>query len=323
MKLPFIKSSLIVSSVLAIIASGCLKDEEYDNGKIQSVRSAGTQKIIEIKLTAASVENVLSLALDESLNDTVIDLIPVNLASVDPAPQDLHVTLAANPQIIADYNAAHTDTTVTPSNPDPSGVVTHYQVAELYTIVNPGGIVTIPKGSHTGYLQIKFKPSDFLGDTYAVGFTLNKIDESGYTLSGNMNNGMVVINIKNQYDGVYSRKGYALRAGDADLTGPIGPDEISLTTLSGNTVQWIENHQWGNGGGQLAATIAYPIWTINNDNTVTVTSDGGPFPSGLMNFPGYDSRYVPATRTFYVKATWGGGPGVREMTDTLVYLRPR
>ncbi|MEO5888765.1 MAG: DUF4361 domain-containing protein [Ferruginibacter sp.] len=177
-------------------------------------------------------------------------------------------------------------------------------------------MVIIPKGWRTGYLQIKFKPADFLGETYAVGFTLNKIDETGYTLSGNNQNGMVVINIKNQYDGIYSRRGYALRANDAALTGPIGPDEISLTTISGNAVKWIENHQWGNGVGMLAATISNPTWTVNADNTVTATSDGGPFPDGLKNLPGYNSRYDPATRTFYVKATWGGGPGVRGMTDT-------
>jgi len=308
MKFPFIKSSLIISLMLLLVATGCLKDDAYDNKEIQSVRSAGIQKIIEIKLTASSVSNVVSLALDESPTDTAIDIIPVNLASAEAAPQDVHVTLVPNDQIITDYNAAN---------------ATDYKVAQLYSVVNPGGVVVIPAGSHTGYLQIKFKPSDFLGDTYAVGFTINKVDEAGYTISGNNMNGMVVINIKNQYDGVYTRNGSALRAGDPDRTGPIGPDQISLTTVSGNAVKWIENHQWGNGGGLLASTISNPIWTINSDNSVTATSEGGPFPDGLMNYPGYDSRYDPATRTFYVKATWGGGPGVREMTDTLVYFGPR
>ena len=56
--------------LLVIVAPGCLKDKAYDDGKNQSVRSQGTQKIIEIKLTAASTSNLLSLALDSSPQDS-------------------------------------------------------------------------------------------------------------------------------------------------------------------------------------------------------------------------------------------------------------
>ncbi len=86
-------------------------------------------------------------------------------------------------------------------------MIVHDSVPTLFTVVNPGGVVTIPKGQHTGYLSLKFKPSDFLGVTYALGFTISKIAEAGYVISGNLQNGILIINIKNQWDGNYQAVG--------------------------------------------------------------------------------------------------------------------
>lgn len=303
-----IKSPAALALLISLSATGCLKDKDYKDGAIQSLRTPDNPiKPVEIKLTASNTSNVLSLSFSTSDNDTTVNLIPVNLATAGPAAQDLHVTLTQNNQILADYNANNG---------------TDYAVAKKFSLVNAGGVVVIPKGSNTAYLQIKFKPSDFQDSTYALGYTISKVDESGYTISGNMQNGLVIINIRNKYDGVYTRRGFVLRAGDNALTGPTGPDQIQLTTVDATTVSWIENHQWA-GGALLAASVSNPIWTVEPDNSVTVSSAGGPFPAGLKNFPGYNSRYDPATKTFYVKATWGGGPGSREMTDTLVYVEPR
>ncbi len=66
------------------------------------------------------------------------------------APTDLHVTLVQNNQIVTDYNAANTDTTVTPTNPNPTGVVTHDSVPTLFSVVNPGGVVSDPQGAEYG-----------------------------------------------------------------------------------------------------------------------------------------------------------------------------
>lgn len=301
MKLHFIKSPLALSLVLSLIATGCLKDKAFDNGEIQSVHSTVTNpKIVEIRLTATSIRNVLSLSFASSPNDTVVDVIPVNLATPDVAPEDLHVTLVQNNTIVDDYNVANTDTTVTPTNPNPTGVVTHYLVPTLFSVINPGGVVIIPKGSHTGYLQIKFKPADFLGSTYALGFSIGKVDESGYTISGNNQNGMVVINIKNEYDGNYHVSGVRIHP----TLGPFPFDyDEDLNTTSANSVD-----------GAVLADLGEGLnIVINPDNSVTLSGDSrSVFPQA-----GKENKYDPATKTFTLNYYYNSA-APRLINETLV-----
>src|SRR5437763_13954407 len=94
------KPLLLLSTVISICARSCLKDKDFDKGLIQSVHSNGTiPKVIEVKLTATNTSNFFSAAFDNSETDTVVDLIPVNLATADPAPEDIHVTLTADPDL--------------------------------------------------------------------------------------------------------------------------------------------------------------------------------------------------------------------------------
>ncbi|HRI22258.1 MAG TPA: DUF1735 domain-containing protein, partial [Panacibacter sp.] len=130
-----ITSSVLAVALIAVSATGCLKDKDYDNGLIQSVRETGTTpSVVEIKLTAADVSNFLVVSYDNSDADTTIDLIPVNLATHDAAPQDIHVTLTATQSLVDDYNTENGT-----GYGDPSALFT----------LEDGGIVTIPKGSHT------------------------------------------------------------------------------------------------------------------------------------------------------------------------------
>ncbi len=133
------------------------------------------------------------MAANNSNSDSTYDLVPINLATADAAPEDLHVTVDLDSTLVNNYNTNKgTAYAIPPSN--------------FFTIVNP--VVTIPKGSHTGYLQIKFKPSDFLGGDWALGFKITSIQESGYAVSGNLNTGITAIIVKNQYDGTYHSIGY-------------------------------------------------------------------------------------------------------------------
>jgi hypothetical protein len=59
--------------------------------------------------------------------------------------------------------------------------------------------------------------------------------------------------------------------------------------------------------------------TINTSTgAVTLSSSGG-----LINAPGYNTRYEAASKTFFISGTWGGGPSSRLLTDTLTYMSPR
>jgi hypothetical protein len=262
----------------------CLKDKPFDNGEIQSVHSTGAPvKPVEIKLTAASTQNFLGLSYPSSKNDTTVNLIPVNLATADPAPQNLHVTLVQNDTLVTAYNTANG---------------TSFLVPTKYTVINP--IVTIPKGSHTAFLQIKFKPFDFLGASYAVAFTITKVAESGYTVSGNLQNGIVAINIKNQYDGNYHVKGVRVHP----VLGPFPFDyNADLNTVNATTVD-------GNVLADLKEGLAI---TVNPDNTVTLSGDlRTVFPQATKV-----NSYDPATRTFTLNYYYNAA-APRLINETLV-----
>ena len=199
-----------------------------------------TIKVIGIGLTVSSTDNFLTISVDTLGVDTTMNLIPVTLGATQPAQQDIHVTLIANNTLVDDYNFANTDTTVTPTHPHPTGVVTHYNIppSNVFTILNDG-VVTIPKGSYTGYLQIKFIPNDFFLKGYAVGYTISSVAEAGYTISGNLNNGIVAIAIKNKFDGKYALTintiGWA-GYGIADNAPKLWPSALSLVTSGPNSV---------------------------------------------------------------------------------------
>jgi hypothetical protein len=191
----YMRISILSLTALATLLTGCLKDEEYEDGEIQSVRSRGVQKIVEIGLTATSTSNFLPIALDLSNKDTTFNLVPVLLASSKSATEDIKVTLTPNAGLIGEANTN-------------AGVSNELAPSDIYTIKNPAGasggyVVTIPKGSNVGYLEITINPADFLGQAYALGFQISSIEPAGYTISTNLGGGVVGIGIKNKYDGVY------------------------------------------------------------------------------------------------------------------------
>jgi len=209
MKTRFLNSLLILSTALSMLVTGCLKDDAYDKHEIQSTRPDGAQNAIYIALTVTSNSNHLQLAFEKSDVDTTFDAVPVTLAG-NPATEDIQVTLIYVPALLGNYNAEN-------------GTAHEEAPTDLYTVNNPGDpqngyVVTIPKGSNTGYLQLKLKPNDFLGYDYALGLQIASVS-SGYLISTNYNTGILAIGVKNEWDGIYSYKGYSLRAGDATLTG--------------------------------------------------------------------------------------------------------
>jgi len=310
------KSSIKILFALVVLAgvgiTGCLKDKTYDNGSTQSVHSSGggNDKLIEIQLTATNASNFLLKAFDASNVDTSIDLIPVALASPGLATEDINVTLVANPTLVADYNNANGTSYLVPT-------------ANMYTLLNPGLVVTIPKGSRVGYLRIRFKPSNFLGNSWAFGFSIASVDKPAYVISGNLNNGIAAIAIKNKYDGRYELKGFHNRPG-LDLP----YDEIvDMITSADDKVYmfWVGQGPFHplNGGSTAYGnfTVEFRFNTTTNalisvDNTVTPGSP--PFTVG----PATNSRWDPATRTIYAQYYYNNNLQ-RIFTDTLLYIGPR
>lgn len=317
--------------LLLIVAPGCLKDKAYDNGEIQSGHGS-TVKVIAIGTNVSSQQNFLNLSLNSSANDTTINLIPVTLGATSPAQKDIHITLVQDSSLIINYNNTNG---------------TDYTIPTIFTVINPGGVVIIPKGSYVGYLQIKFVPDDFInGAPYAVGYTIKSIAESGYTISGNLQNGIAAIGIKNKYDGNYGlvirTTGWAAYgiSDNQEGTWPVTANgtSIGMETSGANSVKLFD-YGGGSGFAQIGCatgntgTVGFgntsPEFAfdptsnllIDVTNDVTVDSRNRQF---HLNTAVADSRFDPATKSMYIAYTMTqNGRPTQYIYDTLTYIGVR
>lgn len=286
--------STFTAACLLLVAglSSCLK-ENYEDGKVQPTHNPdGPVKVVELGLTATSNENFFLLAVDNSNDDTVVNFIPVKLGFA-AAPEDVHVTVSVDAALLDAYNTENG---------------TGYEVppADKYTFVNAE--VTIPKGSNTAFLQVRFKPSDFLGHDYGYGLRITGIKEPGYVISGNFGTGVAAITIKNEYDGVYESVGHFTHP-NPDLAGDYD-QEWDMITSGVTSVT-----------AQLKTTATFSVfieYTIDPaTNFVTVASDN----VALDPINQAANYYDPATRTFHYDFTYSGG--TRHAVGTAVYTGPR
>jgi hypothetical protein len=328
-----IRSVVALVAFVLVAAAGCLKDKDYDNGSTQSVRSLGAQKIIELSTSPHDTTGFLSRAYPISNIDTTIDLIPVTLASSSPAPEDIHVTLALSQPLLDAYN----DTFGTSYYiPDPS----------IYTLLTANSVVTIPKGSNVGYLQIKFVPTAFISDSsFAFPYVITAVDKPGYIISGNFYKAIAAIGPKNKYDGLYSLdietdgwSAYGISDGVTNTWPTSNGKSVGMITSGPASVKLFD---FAGGGGfiqpafssALAPTVfgaTAPQFTFDlNTNLLvsvnnTAADDGRGRAFHLNPDPADTSRYDPATGTIYAAyiMTQNGRPQ-QFIYDTLVYTGSR
>lgn len=299
-----IKLALIAVLTLSMTAISCLKDKGYDNGTTQSFSqgSGEDSKVISLGLSVSSPSpQFVQQSYLLSGNDTTVNLVPVELGGSSDAPEDIHVTLTEDDQLVSDYNNANGTSLTNPGS--------------LVTILN-NGVATIPKGSRTGYLQVKFKLTDLLLGTFAYGFRITKIAESGYIISGNLNNGVVAIGPKNEWDADYTVTGFFFHpsAGraihtvkhltTASLTGLIGGVGDLGTPFQFDIIN-NQLQNWASSGFTSSGFM-----TADNPGGVDYSdpSNGGNLP-GDANFNStiYNNTYDPATKTFWMHYGYQNG----------------
>jgi len=279
---------------LVLCLAGCLKDDDYDNGVIQSVRTTGAlTKPIELKISATDNTNFATVSVNSTPNDTTSDFVPVVLATRDPAPEDIHVTLEIVDSLVDNYNNANGTAYAVP---DPS----------MYQI--PSMDIVIPKGSNTGYLQIKYHIPDFVGADWAFGFKIASVQQSGYTISGNFSEGVVSLAVKNQYDGIYKGSGTMVHP---SYPGPFQNKDEVMTTSGANSVDLYP----------LNTTV---LFGVDVNITVDPSTNLCSLSSSAVVLDPYDAGknyYDPASKTFYLDFTYSGGS--RHVVMVAVYDRPR
>lgn len=173
--------------------------------------------------------------------------------------------------------------------------------------------VSVPAGKRLDSITVTIDLSSLdLSQAYVFPVTI----ESASLPIEQWNHVFYYVAVKNQWDGLYSYKGYTLRSGDPVKTGNFTGQEMVLLTSGSNSVTFATLALWADATG---IGIGNPSLTIANDNTVTIASPGG----ATNNDPPYTSIYDPATGTFYISFYWGAGPTARLSTDTLTYIGPR
>ncbi|MES2646635.1 MAG: DUF1735 domain-containing protein [Bacteroidota bacterium] len=274
----------IMSGMVMIIATGCLKDKYADDG-LSGFKVDNSKKIIEI---AGPPNGSYTLNLTSSTSDTTVGIVTVRLASDQPATEDIKVTLQVDPTIVDRYNVAN-DASF--AQPDAS----NFSFPTLEA--------TIPKGEREGVLQFTATPDYFSTAEYAIGVRLVSVSNAGYIVSGNFNEQVIIIRVKNIYHATYHATGTFKHptAGNRPID-----EEKDLNTTGPNSVEAPL--------GDLGGAGYYMILTINPDNTVTIT------PSGVT--PNIDqqwgpSTYDPATQTFTLNYSYNTA-APRIVEETLV-----
>lgn len=226
--------------------------------------------------------------------------INVSYSGPTNAPTDITITLALDQDALDTYNSEDlTDYIIPP--------------ADSYRL--PATVV-IKKGTQLTQVRATvINTADFdLSKGYCLPVRITAV--SSGTVSTNLSTSIYSFGVRNKFDGHYSLKGYSLRSGDGAKTGNFTVTKgMDLVTVGSNAITFGDYQPWAD---LTAVGIGYPILSVNADNTVTASSSGGAY-----NLPGYDNRFEPSTKTFYVGFTWGAGPSSRVAIDTLSYIQDR
>ncbi|MBN8688142.1 MAG: DUF1735 domain-containing protein [Chitinophagales bacterium] len=307
---------LFYASFLLLLSS-CLKDKDYNDGKIG--HEIAPQKILELA-APNSTASFTAVALDIKSTDTTIELLPVRLSSSAPAEAELVITL---------------DTTVTTSYLTDHPEYSHFK--ESGGVVLTTTQVIIPKGAlASAPLKVKVKTSLFdPAKSYLIGFKVKSVNNSSYGISANYATHYYAFNAKNIYDGVYTLqfKNYHPTS-NPGYTGETV--EVHMVTTSATKVK-IFFPDFGGfycpailGGNLTAFSAQEPEYSIDPaTQKVTVQNAySGATTFYTMN-PSYDSRYDPATKKIYAK--WGynyvngtfSSASSREWEQVFTYKSPR
>ena len=293
MKMKNFKLMALLSLGATTIFSSCLKDTRY-------VAFDESPNLIELPATAfTGLLNPASYELSATPTNLAV---MVNLASPKPSSTPITVKFKVDAAALTAYNTANgTSYELLPS-------------ADYSTALT----VTIPAGQREVNLNVAINGSLFdPSKQYALPLTITDVS-SGNVISANYKTIIYNFSLKNPYDGVYTLKGYALRAGDPVLTGYFSGIPQTLFTSSVNSVGGF-SQVWA-GGASLGGLNPISLTVDPVTNKVTVTSTVN---ATLTTDPAYDNRYDPATKTFYISFYWNAGKTSRDATDTLVYTGPR
>lgn len=274
-------------SGLAMSMTGCLKDDEHFTD------FQGVGAIAEIPSSAFyGIEVSQGLQIQTAPTNYSFD---VNIASPTPPTQDVTVTLSIDQTTLDTYNAADTSR--------------HYQLlpATLYQVSSL--TATVKAGSRLAPINLSFfsgadkvpDPTAYNEAEYALPLKITGASNN-VAVSSNFGTKIIILKIKNRYDGDYRSVGTfnhptsGVRTIDKDKT---------LSTINATTVQ-TEYADLG--------TAAQMWLSVNPDNTVTLIPKGT---ASTATVQVGVNKYDPATHAFTLNYKYAGAGGDRVINEVI------
>lgn len=287
--------SLLAFAGVAVSLTGCLKDDEH---------------YVDVKSTPNPVVQFPTTA-NSGLEDTHgfdIQTTPVSytfnvgVSSASPTGQPITATVAIDDALLKQYNADN-------------GTAYKLPPASLYSILTP--TITIPAGQQFGMVTVNLVTSKdkvpdaggFNNAGYVLPLSIKTVSGANAIVGGNYASKLILLKIKNQYEGDYRSTGYF--AHPTATSRNIDRDK-TLITIDGNTSQ-TEFADLGTGAAPWFMRLR-----VNADNTVTVTPVVPTGATGETLKQTGTNRYNPATRTFTLSYRYTGSGGDRVITEKIV-----
>ena len=322
-------ASLSAILISAAIFTGCLKDNGFENQEYGIKNPSGGSLGISFPESPEK-----DFAIDALNTAQTVTLCNLNLEADQPAPTDVHVNLVMNPTLISTYNSANGTSLVT-------------LPTSRYTMNMK---ITIPKGGRLGDVQISVPNASLIDPTlsYAMGLSIASVDEAGYTIASNLKNILLLISVKNKYDGTYVLKSKLLdwenntpfNISNQPFTWPgstASYGSILMITAGPSSVKMFDD--WGFGTYIHPIRTTTPSWSGFGStepkftfdvttNALTAATNDFVNPSNgrafKVNTAVTTSRWDPVTKNIYA-AIIMTQPGRSDLQifDTLVYVGPR
>jgi hypothetical protein len=263
----------VAVAVIPLLFISCLKDkgpgtENYSN----------SPALISFQYGGFSAQP-FTVAMLGTPTDSIALEVTLSVASITLGTP-VTATISPDQASLDDYNTAN-------------GTAYQMLPSDMYTIQN-NGAVTISPGQQIVSLSVHFAGDkvDFSKDN---GLALKITAATGATIATNLNTAILLLKLKSIYEGSYSETGTLTRFNGGteasgvldqfDISGSTYFSTIDLTTIEGQIV--------------IPGFVAtYARYTVNPDNTVTISQSPVTPYTNMGNTPGKTSTYDPATKTF-------------------------
>jgi hypothetical protein len=302
-------------SLLGLLAgilfiSSCKRDDVF--GDIDP----NTDRII---VEFVDAQNVQSVAMDYSTDVIDVDLAEIRFMVRSYVTNEVTVRVTSSADVVNDYN----NDNGTNYTPVPAGVF----------VFEPNEIVLTPE-ERKKKVHIRIRSSDIAVGEYAIGLSIAEVSAGEVSqIAGTI---LVIVSVKNQYDGRYLLEGAFYHPGSSPGYDPF-TIEVEMRTSSPNSVKMYVPefggyYHPGLFGGVLDAFSGQePEYTVDPaTNAVTVQNSFVGAVTFYTMASGFNSRYDPFAKIIYAKFGYNYSPGVvfnpattREWTDKLTYLGPR